>query len=263
MARPPARGRQADGGKQGGEGLGGEQVEGRRAVLELLRAGRRQVRTVHVSSSVRDDPVIDEIRERAGSALQVVSADRIDGMARSDAPQGVVATAAPLRAADLDDLFRAPGAFVVALDGVSDPRNLGAVARAAETAGATGLVFPKHRSARITPVVAKAAAGAIEHLPIALGGIPTALERAGRAGCWTIGLDEHGDRSLFDLDLADQPLVLALGSEGTGLGRLTRARCDVIVSIPMRGAIESLNVAGAAALACHEIARRRAKRASD
>ena len=252
MARPPARGRAS------AEALGGEQVEGRRAVLELLRAGRRPVRSVSVSSSVRDDPVIDEIRTRAGGALHVVSAERIDALASSDAPQGVVANAAPLRVTDLDELFTAPSAFVVALDGVNDPRNLGAVARAAETAGATGLVLPRHRSARVTPVVAKAAAGAIEYLPIALSGIPTALERAGRAGCWTIGLDEDGDRSLFDLDLADQPLVLVLGSEGTGLARLTRARCDVLASIPMRGAIASLNVAGAAALACHEIARRRA-----
>src|SRR6476469_6641766 len=105
MARPPARGRPS------GEALGGEQVEGRRAVLELLRAGRRPVRAVHVSSSVRDDPVIDEIRNRAGAALQVVSADRIDGLARSDAPQGVVAFAAPLRVADLDELLAAPDAF--------------------------------------------------------------------------------------------------------------------------------------------------------
>jgi 23S rRNA (guanosine2251-2'-O)-methyltransferase len=229
-------------------------------VLELLRAGRRQVRTISMSSSVRDDPVLDEIRERAGSALKVVDPDRIDQIALSDAPQGVVATAAPLRAADLDELLRSPSAFLVALDGVSDPRNLGAVARVAETAGATGLVLPRHRSARITPVVAKAAAGAIEYLPIALvGGIPTALERARRAGCWTIGLDGSGDNpSLFDLELADQPLVLVLGSEGRGLARLTIARCEVLVSIPMRGAIESLNVAAAAALACHEIGRRRA-----
>ena len=106
---------------------------------------------------------------------------------------------------------------------MTDPRNLGAVMRSAETAGATGLVLPRHRSARVTPVVAKAAAGAIEYLPIALvGGIPAALERAPRAGCWTVGLDERGDRSLFDLDLADQPLVLVLGSEGRGLARLTR-----------------------------------------
>ena len=166
-----------------------------------------------------------------------------------------------MRPADLDELLQAPDAFLVALDGVSDPRNLGAVARAAETAGATGLVLPRHRSAHITPVVAKAAAGAIEYLPIALaGGIPTALDRAQPSGV----LDASGstssaeDRSLFDLDLADQPLVLVLGSEGRGLARLTSARCEVLVSIPMRGAIASLNVSAAAALACHEIARRRA-----
>ena len=241
------------------DGLGGEQIEGRRAVLELLRAGRRTVRTVFVSSSVRDDDAVDEIRALAEKNLKVVGPDRIDALARTDAPQGVVATAAPLRPADLDALLEAPNAFLVALDGVSDPRNLGAVARAAETAGATGLILPRHRSAHVTPVVAKTAAGAIEHLPIALvGGIPTALDRARRAGCWTIGLDADGDRSLFDLDLADQRLMLVLGSEGRGLARLTSARCDVLVSIPMRGAIASLNVAAAAALACHEIARRRA-----
>jgi 23S rRNA (guanosine2251-2'-O)-methyltransferase len=215
---------------------------------------------VSVSSSARDDAALDEIRQLAGAALKVVPGDRIDALARTDAPQGVVARAAPLPAADLDDLVRAPDAFLVALDGVSDPRNLGAVARVAETAGASGLVLPRHRSAHITPAATKAAAGAIEYLPIALvAGIPTALERARRAGCWTVGLDAEADRSLFDLELADQPLVLVLGSEGRGLARLTSARCDVSVSIPMHGSIESCNVATAAAIACHEIARRRAQ----
>jgi len=241
------------------DSLGGEQVEGRRAVLELLRAGRRRVRSVAISTSVRDDPALDEIRTLAGSALNLVAPERIDALARGDVPQGVIATAEPLHAVDLNELLHASNAFVVALDGVSDPRNLGAVARAAETAGATGLILPRHRSARITPVVTKTAAGAIEYLPIAFtGGIPTALEQARRAGCWTIGLDvTAADRSLFDVDLADQPLVLVLGSEGRGLARLTSARCDVLVSIPMHGAIASLNVSAAAALACHEIARRR------
>jgi 23S rRNA (guanosine2251-2'-O)-methyltransferase len=160
---------------------------------------------------------------------------------------------------DLDEMLARRDAFVVALDGVSDPRNLGAVARVAETAGATGLVVARHRSAPITPTVTKAAAGALEYLPIALvGGVPAALERARRAGCWTVGLDAGGDRSSFDLELADQPLVLVLGSEGRGLARLTSARCDVLVSIPMYGSIASLNVSAAAAIACHEIARRRA-----
>ncbi|MDQ1461637.1 MAG: rRNA (guanosine2251-2-O)-methyltransferase, partial [Actinomycetota bacterium] len=108
----------------------------------------------------------------------------------------------------------------------------------------------------------KAAAGAIEYLPIELvGGIPASIERAARAGCWSVGLDERGDRSLFDLDLADQPIMLVLGSEGSGLARLTRDRCDVLVEIPMHGKLESLNVSAAATLACHEIARRRTARA--
>jgi 23S rRNA (guanosine2251-2'-O)-methyltransferase len=205
----------------------------------------------------KDDPD-SEIADLAGSKLRITSAEKIAAMARSDVHQGVVATAAPLRVADPDAMFDAADAFVVALDGVTDPRNLGAILRAAETAGVTGVVLPRHRSAHVTPVVAKAAAGAIEYLPIALvGGVPNALERARRAGCWTVGLDERGETSIFDLALADQRLVLVLGAEGRGLARLTRERCDVLVRIPMHGRLESLNVAAAATLACHEIARRR------
>jgi 23S rRNA (guanosine2251-2'-O)-methyltransferase len=170
----------------------------------------------------------------------------------------VIAVADPLPEADLDQLIGAPQAFLVALDGVTDPQNLGAVARTAETAGATGLVVPRHRAARITPAVTKAAAGALEHLPVAtVSGIPSALEAARRADVWTVGLDADGDTELFDLTVADQPVMLVLGAEGRGLARLTRSRCDVVARIPMRGAIESLNVAAAAALACYEVARRR------
>ena len=166
--------------------------------------------------------------------------------------------AAPLRPVDVDELLRADDAFVIALDGVTDPRNLGAILRSAETAGATGVILPRHRSAHVTPVVTKTAAGAIEYLPIALvGGIPSMLDAARRAGCWTVGLDERGDLPLFDLELADQRLVLVLGAEGRGLARLTRERCDVLVRIPMLGHVASLNVSAAATLACHEVARRR------
>lgn len=241
---------------KGGSDLGGDQIEGRRAVLELLR-GRRGPRAVYLSSAVTRDDVA-EIVERAGGLLKVVAPERLEQMARSEVHQGVVAMAPPLRPVDIDDLLAVEGAFLVAVDGVTDPRNLGAIMRSAETAGATGIVLPRHRSVRITPVVAKAAAGAIEYLPIALvGGIPAALDRAKRAGCWAVGLDETGDRSLFDLDLADQPLVLVLGSEGRGLARLTRDRCDVLVRIPAHGHLASLNVSAAATLACHEVARRR------
>jgi len=238
--------------------LGGEQVEGRRAVLELLRAGRRRVRTVYLSGAAGRDDVLEELAARAGSALRTVPPERIDQLARSEVHQGVVAMAAPLRAFDVDDLLSVENAFIVAVDGVTDPRNLGAILRSAETAGATGVVLPRHRSAHLTPVVAKTAAGAIEYLPMALvGGIPAAINRASRARCWSVGLDERGERSLFALDLADQPIMLVLGSEGKGLARLTRERCDVLVRIPMHGHLASMNVSAAAALACHEVARRR------
>jgi 23S rRNA (guanosine2251-2'-O)-methyltransferase len=244
--------------KSSDAGLRGEQVEGRRAVLELLRAQRRPVRTVHLSRTVERDAVVDEIVERAGGRLHLVAPERLASMARSDSNQGVVATAGPLPSVDVDVLLDGSDAFLVALDGVTDPRNLGAVLRCAETAGATGVILPRHRSARITPAVTKAAAGAIEYLPIAsVAGIPAMLDRASRKGVWSVGLDERGTQSLFDLNLTDQPVVLVLGSEGRGLARLTRDRCDVLAHIPMRGRVASLNVAAAAALACHEVARRR------
>jgi 23S rRNA (guanosine2251-2'-O)-methyltransferase len=160
---------------------------------------------------------------------------------------------------DLDGLLDDPTAVLVALDGVTDPQNLGAVMRSAETAGASGMILATHRAAGITPAVAKAAAGALEHLPLAfVSGVPGALDRAKRAGVWCVGLDAGGDQSLFDLSVADAPLVLVLGAEGRGLSRLARARCDVVASIPMHGHIESLNVSAAAAVACTEVARRRA-----
>ncbi len=207
------------------------------------------------------DPVLDEIAERAGPTFRVVPAERIEAEARTDAHQGVVARTEPLTPVDLDALLDQDDAFIVALDGVTDPRNLGAVLRVAETAGVTGIVLPRHRSARITPTVAKAAAGAIEYLPIALvSGIPAALGSAARAGVWSVGLDESGEQSIFGLTVADQPIVVVLGAEGSGLSRLTRDRCEVVARIPMRGMLASLNVSTAAAIACHEIARQRPDR---
>jgi len=123
----------------------------------------------------------------------------------------------------------------------------------------TGIVMPKHRSAPVSATAAKSAAGAIEYVPIAVvGGIPAALERAKRAGVWCIGLDGDAKGTLTDLPFATEPLAVVLGAEGRGLAALTRKRCDALACIPMHGSMGSLNVAAAAAVACHEIARRRA-----
>lgn len=225
-------------------------------MLELLRAQRRRVRSVWIAGDGLDE--IERQARAAGAKVQRVPRDQLDRRARTEAPQGVVATADPVPEVDLDPLLADERAFLVALEGVTDPGNLGAVVRTAEAAGATGMVLPRHRAARITPAVTKAAAGAVEHLPLArVSGIPSALERARRADVWTVGLDADGNTELFDLAVADQPLVLVLGAEGRGLSRLAKERCDVVVRIPMHGAMESLNVAAAAALACYEITRQR------
>lgn len=229
---------------------------------ELLAAGRREVREIWLARGRDASPLLDEIAglaEAAGVRLRLVDADRVQTEARAEAAQGVVALAAPVPAVSLDELAEARDAFLVVLDGVTDPRNLGAVLRTAETAGATGAVVPRHRSALLTPAAVKAAAGAVEHLPIALvAGIPAALEQLRRHGVWTVGLDAGGDTLVRDLTVADASLALVLGAEGRGLARLTRERCDVLARIPMRGTLDSLNVAAAAAVACFEIAARRA-----
>jgi 23S rRNA (guanosine2251-2'-O)-methyltransferase len=259
--------------------LGGDQVEGRQAVRELLAAGRRPVREVWLAGDRdgRDDaPILRDIRELAESSrvlVREVGRGKFDAQARCEAPQGVLALAAPLPEADLDDLMtgtgtgpgaskgpaRRPGPpFLVALDGVTDPGNLGAVLRSAECAGVTGVVLPRHRAVHVTPAATKAAAGAIEHLPIALaGGLPSAIARMSDAGVHVVGLDGAAPTSLYDLAGGDGPVCLVLGAEGRGLSRLVRERCDQVVAIPMRGRLGSLNVSAAAALACFEIARRR------
>ena len=262
--RPPAPRQQRE--RERERGLGGEQVEGRQAVRELLLAGRRKVRELWVATDLEDAGVIADIVDLASDQrvpVLEVSRKKLDAQARSESPQGVLAKANPLPEAELDDLARTtkggPAPFLVAVDGVTDPGNLGALLRSAEGAGATGIVLPKHRAVHVTPTVAKAAAGAVEHLSMAVvPGLPAALSRAKQLGCWIVGLDDAADRSLFDLDdLGREPVVLVLGAEGAGLSRLVRSRCDIVVSIPMRGHLSSLNVAAAAALACYEVARQR------
>ncbi len=249
------------------KGLGGEQVEGRQAVRELLIAGNRRVHEIWIAGDVETDEsaILGDIVELARAnrvPVQQVAKRRLDMQARSEAPQGVLARAAPLPEVELDQfLRRRPGKppFLVAVDGVTDPGNLGALLRCCDGAGVNGVVLPRHRAVHVTPTVAKAAAGAVEHVPMALaGGLPAALARMKDAGIWVVGLDDDAERSLFELgDLATEGICLVLGAEGAGLSRLVRERCDLIVSIPMRGRLSSLNVSAAAALACYEVTRAR------
>lgn len=245
--------------------LGGDQVEGRQAVRELLVAGRRRVHEIQVAlGDDRRGPLHDLVELAGKSRVPVkhVSAGKLAAAARTDAPQGVVARCAPLEEVELDALVKrrkGKAPLLVAVDGVTDPGNLGALLRAAECAGITGVVLPRHRSVHITPTVAKAAAGAIEHLPMTVvAGLPAALERMKGDGLWVVGLDAGGETGIDQLTLASEPLVLVLGAEGAGLSPLVRKRCDEVAAIPLRGRLGSMNVAAAAAIACYEVARQRA-----
>ncbi len=244
------------------KGLGGDQVEGRQAVRELLLAGSRQVREILMVEELDDAPILDDIRELALDMkipLKSVTRKRFDADALTMSHQGVLAKARPLEEKSLESLLSHRAPFLLVLDGLTDPQNLGAILRTAECAGVTGVVMPRHRAVHVTATVTKTAVGAIEHLPMALvGGIPTAIQDLSKAGVLTVGLDADGETALFDVDLSDdRPVALVLGAEGSGLSRLVAKRVDVVASLPLRGQLNSLNVAMAGAAACFEVVRQR------
>ncbi|MCB0992063.1 MAG: 23S rRNA (guanosine(2251)-2'-O)-methyltransferase RlmB [Acidimicrobiales bacterium] len=254
------RGRQRD-----PDDLGGDRVEGRQAVVELLRVGKRKVREIVVAEDIDDSVIVAEILDLAAEdrvPVTRVARRKLDELARTDAPQGVIATAKSVRATDFDDLtqpFEGRQPFLLMLDGITDPGNLGAILRTAEVAGVTGVVIPRHRAARLTPAAVKSAAGAVEYLRISLvGGLPAAMGQLADKGIWTIGLAARAPQSIWESTAAfDGPVAMVLGAEGAGLGRLVSERCDELVSIPQFGKLDSLNVANAAAVACYEVVRRR------
>ena len=246
------------------DGLGGDHLEGRQAVRELLRAGTRRTQQVLISEDVHDMAVLAEIAdlcEERRVPLRQLSRRKLDDYALTDSHQGVIAQAEPIRSVVLETLVsenpkKLP--MVVVLDGITDPRNLGAVLRTAEVAGVTGVVLPRHRAARLTPAAVKAAAGAVEHLPIALvAGLPAAIKEMSDKGLWIIGLDESAESSIYDMRVATEPLAVVLGAEGEGISHLIKQRCDQLVAIPQSGQIASLNVSNAAAITIYEIKRRR------
>jgi 23S rRNA (guanosine2251-2'-O)-methyltransferase len=246
------------------EGLGGEQVEGRHAVFELLKARRRRVERVLVADAQDPSDLLDAIEREAQNQripVQIISMTRLDREARTEGHQGVLAHAARLPTVDLEKVLEVDHPFLLVCDGVTDPRNLGAMLRSADGAGVTGVVLPRHRSARVTPTVTKTAAGAIEYLTFCdVGGVPAALDRLNRAGVLTVGLAGEATDSLYDLDLASTPVALVVGGEEKGMAALTRKRCAKVVAIPQLGHIGSLNAGVAVSVAAFEVARQRALR---
>ncbi len=243
--------------------LGGDQIEGRQAVKELILARRRTVEYVWLEDSVVRKGIIAEIVDLCLARripLITVSRRKFEMSVRSEGNQGILARAAALREEDLTEMVNAvPNPFLLLIDGITDPHNLGAVLRSAELSGVTGVVLPQNRTSMITPTVAKAAAGAVEHLSFALvPGIPSALMSLATLGVYLVGLDVRGKTSVYNIATGDTGrIALVLGAEDKGLARLSAERCDLLVRIPQVGRLDSLNVSAAAAVALFEVSRLR------
>jgi 23S rRNA (guanosine2251-2'-O)-methyltransferase len=229
-------------------------IPGRRPVAEALRAGRRLREVV-----VTDPGAVADLAAAAGRAgvpVRTASAGSLDELARGVRHQGVVAVAAGFPYVGLHEIGDPD--LVVVLDGLSDPQNLGAIARSAEAAGAGALVLPKRRAAHVTPAAEKASAGAFSWLRVALvPNVARALADLADRGYWSVGLDGEADEALWDSPLLDGRVALVIGAEGAGMSRLVTERVDARVAIPLRGRVGSLNASAAAAVALFEVTRRR------
>jgi 23S rRNA (guanosine2251-2'-O)-methyltransferase len=223
---------------------------GRNPIHEALRAGRRPVHRIWATPAAATEPWL---QGRKGVQVAVGDAEWIAARAGSDAHQGMVADVGPYPYANPGELLAARRPFLVVLDEVQDPQNVGAIARSAECAGATGLVLGRHRSAEVTPAVCKASAGAVEHLPVAVvRNIADYLREAKQAGTWVYGAAADGV-DYRRADFGGAGVVLVMGAEGRGLRPRVRETCDALVSLPLRGRIDSLNVGAAAAVLLYAI----------
>jgi 23S rRNA (guanosine2251-2'-O)-methyltransferase len=241
-----------------------ETLTGIHAVREALTAGRalERILVARGRHGERIDELVRIARER-GVPVRFEERIHLDRLAGREEHQGVVAISAAKRAATLAEIVSeaGPDAMLVVLDGIEDPRNLGAIARCALGAGAVGLIIAERRAAGITDTAARSSAGALEHLPVArVGNLARTMEELKETGWWLVGLDERAEKLLSEQDLTGR-LALIVGGEGKGLHDLVRKRCDFLVAIPTVGPVRSLNVSVAAGIALFEAVRqRRAKK---
>ena len=240
----------------------GSQLEGRNAVLEALRSGRT-VDKLYVQVGNHDGPIQTILREakKQGSVISFVTKERLNQMSETGNHQGVIALAASYQYAEVEEILKRAREkneppFLILLDGIEDPHNLGAIIRTANLAGAHGVIVTKHRAAGLTAVVARASAGAINYTPVAkVTNLGHTIDQLKKEGIWFVCADMDGTR-LYDLDLTG-PIGLVIGNEGEGVSRLIREKCDFTAAIPMKGDINSLNASVAAGVLAYEIVRQR------
>ena len=244
-----------------------EQIEGRNAVLEAFRSGKC-VDKLFILDGCQDGPVRTIAREarKTDTIINYVSKERLDQLSETRAHQGVIAQAAAYEYSTVDEILaraeeKGEPPFLIFLDNVEDPHNLGAIIRTANLAGAHGVIIPKRRAVGLTSTVAKTSAGAINYTPVAkVTNIVRTIEELKEKGIWFVCADMGGE-IMYDLDLTG-PMGLVIGNEGEGVSRLVREACDFTASIPMKGDIDSLNASVAAGVLAYEIVRQRLVKSS-
>ena len=235
-------------------------IEGRNAVIEAYRSGK-PIEKLYIQDGCQDGPVMTIKREarKHETPIKYVERERLDQMSETGRHQGVIAVAGAYEYAELEDILKAAREkgeppFLFLLDNIEDPHNLGAIIRTANLAGAHGVIIPKNRAVGLTATVARTSAGALNYTPVArVTNLSQTIEELKKEGIWFVCADMNGTR-MYDLNLKG-PIGLVIGSEGEGVGRLVRERCDMIASIPMKGEIDSLNASVAAGVLAYEIVR--------
>lgn len=239
-------------------------IEGRNAVMEAFRSGKC-IDKLFVLDGCQDGPVLSIKREakKQDTVIRYVNKERLDQMSETGKHQGVIAYAAAYDYAEVEDIMQSAkdkgeDPFILLLDNIEDPHNLGAMIRTAHLAGAHGVIIPKNRAVGLTATVARTSAGALNYLPVAkVTNLAKTIEDLKKEGLWFVCAD-MGGTVMYDLNLKG-PIGLVIGSEGEGVGRLVKEKCDLIASIPMKGQIDSLNASVAAGVLAYEIVRQRLK----
>lgn len=237
-------------------------IEGRQPVLEALRSGRK-IKTIYIAEGTSGD-TLAEIKQLAGERklpIRYLSRVELEKLAVTGSEQGVVALGAPKDYVEVEDILaiaekRGEDPFLLALDQLQDPQNFGSIIRTAEAAGVHGIIIPKNRAVSITPAVEKVSAGSVEYVAVAQANIAKSLDFLKTRGCWVVGTDAAAALDAFAANLTG-PMVLVIGSEGQGLRRLVKEKCDLMVRLPMSGRVNSLNAANAASILMFEILRQR------
>lgn len=246
------------------EQMNSEMIYGRNGVLEALKAGTPINRILYSGDPKGSMSAIMAKAKEAQVLVSEVSKNKLTEITGTQNHQGVAAYIAPKAYASIEDILqiatdKKEAPFVIVLDEIQDPHNLGAIIRSADAVGAHGVIIPKRRSVQLTGTVSKASAGAVEHVPVArVTNIPATLKELKDAGLWVYGTDLEGETPFYGTDLKG-PVALVIGSEGFGMGRLTKEQCDFILSIPMVGQVSSLNASVAAGVVMYEIFRQRGK----